>query len=417
MHTLQTFFGFRSLFQGAPAAAPAVAAPPRPSATYTVQSEADVIRGLEAVWADIDSDLSGLTVPPAVAGQLARCLTSALYPHQRQALAWMLSKEQPGPDALPPLYSLEAGRGTYLHSLTLHSYQRKPELTLGGMLCDDMGLGKSLVALALVLAHPPPGRVFEPPPPEAAAAAVESESTVTVLEAAEAAGGAATAPTERAVEAMAVPELKAELKLLRWPVSGKKSVLAERLREARAAPPAPGPVPTAAAASASASVLAVRAPTPTLIVCPLSVLSVWEGQVDAHVARGLCRVHVYHGPARTKLAAELTAADIVLVTYDTLANECSSESSAGAGASGGAGAGAGAGVSKKRARPALLEGIRWHRVILDEAHVIRNTKTSRYRACAQLDAAHRWCLTGTLCYTTLYYTTLYYTTVQYNTLL
>jgi SWI/SNF-related matrix-associated actin-dependent regulator of chromatin subfamily A3 len=40
-------------------------------------------------------------------------------------------------------------------------------------------------------------------------------------------------------------------------------------------------------------------------------------------------------------------------------------------------------------------GGRWWRIVLDEAHVIKNRHSLNYRACVALAATHRWCLTGT----------------------
>ncbi|KAJ1487065.1 SNF2 family N-terminal domain-containing protein, partial [Baffinella frigidus] len=37
----------------------------------------------------------------------------------------------------------------------------------------------------------------------------------------------------------------------------------------------------------------------------------------------------------------------------------------------------------------------WWRVVLDEAHTIRNRQTAVFQACAALPARHRWCLTAT----------------------
>lgn len=37
----------------------------------------------------------------------------------------------------------------------------------------------------------------------------------------------------------------------------------------------------------------------------------------------------------------------------------------------------------------------WHRVILDEAHIIRNRSSDISEACCDLEATCRWCLTGT----------------------
>jgi len=39
--------------------------------------------------------------------------------------------------------------------------------------------------------------------------------------------------------------------------------------------------------------------------------------------------------------------------------------------------------------------IAWERIILDEAHEIRNKNAQKSRSCSRLEAVHRWCLTGT----------------------
>lgn len=39
--------------------------------------------------------------------------------------------------------------------------------------------------------------------------------------------------------------------------------------------------------------------------------------------------------------------------------------------------------------------VRWDRIVLDEAHVIRNPKTQKAIAACGLIGTYRWCLTGT----------------------
>jgi len=43
----------------------------------------------------------------------------------------------------------------------------------------------------------------------------------------------------------------------------------------------------------------------------------------------------------------------------------------------------------------MLFQVKWERVILDEAHIIRNPKTQLAQGAFQLEAKFRWCLTGT----------------------
>jgi len=49
----------------------------------------------------------------------------------------------------------------------------------------------------------------------------------------------------------------------------------------------------------------------------------------------------------------------------------------------------------KKKKTASIFAERFHRVILDEAHIVRNTKSRTFRACLELQSTFRLCLTGT----------------------
>lgn len=108
---------------------------------------------------------------------------------------------------------------------------------------------------------------------------------------------------------------------------------------------------------------------PTLIVCPSSVLSTWTTQLKDHTTPGSLKVYMYYGN-RTKNAEELKKCDIVLTTYNILANEDS-----------------------RLDFPA--KKVNWWRVILDEAHVIKHWNTGKCRAVCHLKTNRRWVVTGT----------------------
>ncbi|KAH7657772.1 DNA helicase protein [Dioscorea alata] len=113
----------------------------------------------------------------------------------------------------------------------------------------------------------------------------------------------------------------------------------------------------------------VSGPRTTLVVCPKSVLSSWVTQLEEHIQVGALKVYLYY-QERVKDIEELKKYDIVLTTYNTVASEY------GSGAS-------------------TLESIDWLRVVLDEAHVIKNTASKQAKAVFALNAERRWAVTGT----------------------
>lgn len=110
-------------------------------------------------------------------------------------------------------------------------------------------------------------------------------------------------------------------------------------------------------------------PGGTLVVCPASLLNQWSGEVEKWTKRGLLSVDQYHGPKREPKAKYLARYDIVITTYSIVMNE--------------------------RDRNGTIFKVRWDRIILDEAHQIRNYKSITSEAVCSLSGKRRWALTGT----------------------
>jgi hypothetical protein len=83
---------------------------------------------------------------------------------------------------------------------------------------------------------------------------------------------------------------------------------------------------------------------------------------------------------------ELRCADVIVTTFGVVGAEMPEE----AGAAEGKGKGGAAGE-----RAGGLFAVQWRRVVLDEAHTIKNRATVAHRACCRLDAPRRWAVTGT----------------------
>jgi SNF2 family DNA or RNA helicase len=105
----------------------------------------------------------------------------------------------------------------------------------------------------------------------------------------------------------------------------------------------------------------------TLIVVPKSIVSQWATETARFVPS--FRVHVFDGLKR----AVPTFDDshwVVVAPYSVIGG-------------------------RKNSSPCPLLNIRWDRVILDEAHEIRNPKSATHIACRRISAPIRWCLSGT----------------------
>lgn len=116
----------------------------------------------------------------------------------------------------------------------------------------------------------------------------------------------------------------------------------------------------------------------TLVVAPLALIKQWEAEIKNRVSDSHClRVCVHHGGQRTKNYQDLRKYDVVVTTYQILVSEHGSSSE----------------------DPDGLQvgcfGLHWYRVILDEAHTVKNRNAKATKACYALRAEYRWCLTGT----------------------
>jgi len=118
----------------------------------------------------------------------------------------------------------------------------------------------------------------------------------------------------------------------------------------------------------------------TLIVTPKSCIHEWTQQIQRHIAPGKVRLVIYHGNKSKKLqlAESLTKADIVLTTYDTLRSDAQQQQ------------------AQPPTQKLLLTHHTWARVILDEAHTIRNRSSQIFKILSHsIRSPRRWCLTGT----------------------
>ncbi|KAI0187560.1 SNF2 super family protein [Xylaria flabelliformis] len=113
----------------------------------------------------------------------------------------------------------------------------------------------------------------------------------------------------------------------------------------------------------------------TLVVAPLALIRQWEAELKERVEDShKLKVLVHHGPQRTKKFEDLRRYDVVITTYQILVSEHNH--------------------SNDKVKAGCF-GLHWYRVILDEAHTIKNRNAKATKACCELRSIYRWCLSGT----------------------
>jgi hypothetical protein len=116
-----------------------------------------------------------------------------------------------------------------------------------------------------------------------------------------------------------------------------------------------------------AHLLATRSQGPVLVIAPPAVLGNWAAEASRFTPE--LQVHLHHGSDRagpTEMEAHAAGNDIVLTTYATALRDVD-----------------------------VLAGVKWHRVIIDEAQAIKNAASETAQALRRIPARSRLALTGT----------------------
>ncbi|KAF8667470.1 SNF2 family N-terminal domain [Rhizoctonia solani] len=158
----------------------------------------------------------------------------------------------------------------------------------------------------------------------------------------------------------------------------------------------------------------------TLIICPVGLIAQWESEIKKMCLK--VRTISHHGPSRTKVSKVLENADVVITSYQVVSSEHAAHLGGAASSaaqpkkktanakakkriesddSGLSSDSDGGAASKKKSagsnkpKPAALFGVKWWRIVLDEAQNIKNRTTKAALACCALRGRNKWCLTGT----------------------
>ncbi|USW53490.1 Putative helicase, Zinc finger, RING-type, Zinc finger, RING/FYVE/PHD-type, HIRAN [Septoria linicola] len=129
-----------------------------------------------------------------------------------------------------------------------------------------------------------------------------------------------------------------------------------------------------------------RAPATTLVVAPMSLLAQWASEAEKASKSGSLKVLVYYGSEKGANLQTLccgsdlsSAPNVIITSYGVVLSEFNQVANAGG----------------NRAVSGGLFGVEYWRVILDEAHMVKNRQAKTAKACYEIAATHRWVLTGT----------------------
>ncbi|KAF8323271.1 hypothetical protein DL93DRAFT_2123795 [Clavulina sp. PMI_390] len=384
-------------------------------------------------------------------------VATTLYPHQKKALTFLLEREADkkftNTNDIWTVRKDASGkvRGWY-NSITQKEYPKEPVLEKGGILADDMGLGKTISIVSLMANTLEPSRLFaygpmkkitlrvakaqaEAPPLTAAnfaaqvwgmpenAGDIDSASELDGLSSGFGSGSGGkgkkgkreTQREQLDAARMARIKVKSRATLIICPLSTIAN-WEDQFREHWA-----GEVNVVGGTSGNA-------PPNANLVAAANKQAELNRDRRGSGAKAI-KLYVYHGSSRRPDVNFLADFDAVITTYSTLATEYSkqvkssalyeddaadvdaraaaedsgSESYSDEGDSNviklkekkpkkrppGAALAAGLEVSSP------LQQIHWFRVVLDEAHSIKETTTIASRASCDLMADRRWALTGT----------------------
>lgn len=121
---------------------------------------------------------------------------------------------------------------------------------------------------------------------------------------------------------------------------------------------------------------------PSLVVAPTVAIMQWKNEISQHAGDELS-VYLYHGATRTGSKEDLEKFDVILTTYAVLESVFRKQNY---------------GFKRKNGlvkEKSVLHAIDFYRVILDEAHNIKDRQSNTAKAVNALKTQKRWCLSGT----------------------
>ncbi|PWZ00250.1 hypothetical protein BCV70DRAFT_161241 [Testicularia cyperi] len=121
---------------------------------------------------------------------------------------------------------------------------------------------------------------------------------------------------------------------------------------------------------------------PCLVVAPTVAIMQWRNEIEKYTEPKLS-VILWHGASRTQDLKTLKSADVVLTSYAVLESSYRKQEQ---------------GFRRKNElikERSAMHAVHWRRIILDEAHNIKERSTNTAKGAFALKGDFRWCLSGT----------------------
>lgn len=122
---------------------------------------------------------------------------------------------------------------------------------------------------------------------------------------------------------------------------------------------------------------------PNLVVGPTVALMQWKHEIEKHTEGDVLKVLLFHGANRASTVEELEKYDVILTSYSVLESVYRKQTY---------------GFKRKGGlvkEDSPLHAVPFYRVILDEAHNIKDRTSGTAKAANSLKCEKKWCLTGT----------------------
>lgn len=291
-------------------------------------------------------------------------LITTLYPYQRSSAAAMLQREiSPGQIIDPRLIKLVDQRGKIWYCDPDEGYTnhepRMYEGARGGILAENMGLGKTLICLSLILAT---RDIYSTIPPQYSVGLIPTrEATGSLLEMAASALGRHGVPWK--IRFALAEDDGYEMKAPRKAIRDQPGYYVH----------APG-TPSRSTRSLRAPSEKIFLSTTTLVVVPPNLIQQWLDEIKKHT-RGLKVISLASSRDVLPSAVELLDYDIVLFTKTRFDKE------------------------GKDLENSPLVKIHFKRLIFDEGHTVGNSsagsQTDSFKLIESLKLTARWIVSGT----------------------